>query len=59
MADEDERCAPAAPAKARGRRGKAGHVVICNLPDALPVTEGELDMLERELGPFIAALLRR
>lgn len=50
---------PAPPAKARRRRGKAGHVVICDLPDPLPVTEGELDLLERELGPFIAALRRR
>jgi len=59
MPDEEAGGAPAAPSKARKRRGKAGHAVVCDLPDPLPVTEGELDLLERELGPFIAALRRR
>lgn len=32
--------------------------VLVDLPALLPVTEGELDLLERELLPFIGDILR-
>jgi hypothetical protein len=41
----------------RGREGK--FAVINELPDPLPVSEAELDILERELATFIATFLGR
>lgn len=32
--------------------------VLVALPDQLPVTDAELDLLERELGPFFAEMLK-
>ena len=39
-------------------RETAGYRVIVDLPDLLPVTEGELELLESELADFIAELLK-
>jgi hypothetical protein len=36
----------------------AGYKVIVDLPNLLPVTEGELELLESELTDFIAELLK-
>jgi hypothetical protein len=43
-------------ASAHGRRPPA-YKVLVDLPDPLPVTEAELDLLESELAAFIAELL--
>jgi len=32
--------------------------VLLGLPDQLPVTDAELDLLERELAPFLAEMLK-
>jgi hypothetical protein len=42
----------------RNARQTAGYTVIIDLPDLLPVTEGELELLESELADFIAELLK-
>jgi hypothetical protein len=39
-------------------RETAGYEVVIDLPDLLPVTEGELELLETELADFIAELLK-
>lgn len=39
-------------------REPSGYKVIVDLPDLLPVTEGELELLESELADFIAELLK-
>ena len=54
---EDARPArPRIRAKKLGRQ--AGYKVMVDLPDLLPVTEGELELLEAELADFIAELLK-
>jgi hypothetical protein len=54
---EDAR--PRAPANSGKKpRETAGYRVIVDLPDLLPVTEGELELLESELSEFIAELLK-
>lgn len=35
----------------------AQYKVVSDLPDPLPITEGELELLETELSDFIAELL--
>ena len=73
--DRDDRYAagvgsPAAPRMAqdesaaslrvkRRKGGEGGYTVVSDLPDTLPVSEAELDLLEHVLGPEIAAMLRR
>ena len=50
---------PRAPANSgKKTRETAGYRVIVDLPDLLPVTEGELELLEAELADFIAELLK-
>lgn len=39
------------------RRSKRAYRVVTDLPDVLPVTEAELDLLEAVLAGFIAELL--
>jgi hypothetical protein len=39
-------------------RETSGYKVIVDLPDLLPVTGGELELLESELADFIAELLK-
>lgn len=51
--------APGAPANSgKKTRETSGYKVIVDLPDLLPVTEGELEFLEAELADFIAELLK-
>lgn len=54
-----EETRPQAPANSgKKTRETSGYKVIVDLPDLLPVTEGELELLESELADFIAELLR-
>jgi hypothetical protein len=55
-ADADSR--PAVRSRKRNV-GKTAFTLVTDQPERLPITEGELDLLERELSDFIAALLRR
>jgi len=58
-ADTAEDAGPPAPANsAKKPRETAGYRVVVDLPDLLPVTEGELELLEAELADFIAELLK-
>jgi hypothetical protein len=41
------------------RKTAQERAVLSNLPRVLPVTEDELDLLERELSDFISGLLRK
>jgi hypothetical protein len=45
------------PAKNKHRAND--YNVIVDMPDPLPVTEGELELLESELADFIAELLNK
>jgi hypothetical protein len=57
--ETEENTRPRAPANlGRNARETAGYKVIADLPDLLPVTEGELELLEAELADFIAELLK-
>ena len=47
-----------AASESRKTRPKAEYRVIVDLPDPLPITEAEIDLLERELADFLAELLR-
>ena len=50
---------PRAPANlGKKTQETSGYKVIVDLPDLLPVTEGELELLEAELADFIAELLK-
>ena len=50
---------PRAPANSGKKpRETAGYKVVVDLPDLLPVAEGELELLESELADFIAELLK-
>ena len=51
-------CAPAVSRKAR-RQNTEDYTVIIDLPDPLPVTDAELELLESELAEFIAELLKK
>jgi len=54
-----EDAGPAAPAHSdKKTRETNGYRVLVDLPDLLPVTEGELELLEAELSDFIAELLK-
>jgi hypothetical protein len=54
-----EEARPHAPANlGKKTRETSGYKVIVDLPDLLPVTEGELELLEAELADFIAELLK-
>ena len=54
---EDAR--PRAPANSAQKDSETnGYKVLVDLPDLLPVTEGELELLESELADFIAELLK-
>jgi hypothetical protein len=41
------------------QKHKNDYTVILDMPDPLPVTEGELELLESELADFIAELLKK
>ncbi len=53
---EDAR--PRALNSGKKTRETNGYKVLVDLPDLLPVTEGELELLESELADFIADLLK-
>ncbi len=58
-AETAEDARPRAPANsAKKTRETNGYKVLVDLPDLLPVTEGELELLEAELADFIAELLK-
>jgi len=44
-------------AKEQSLRRAADYTVIVDLPDPLPITEAEIEMLERELADFFEELL--
>jgi hypothetical protein len=48
----------AAANSSKKTRQTNGYKVIVDLPDLLPVTEGELELLESELADFIAELVK-
>jgi hypothetical protein len=49
----------AARASRKNTRSAEDYTVILDLPDPLPVTEAELELLESELADFIAELLKK
>lgn len=49
-----------APVSPKNRRQRAeDYTVIVDLPDPLPITEAEIELLEAELADFIAELLKK
>ena len=48
-----------AHARASGKRRPEDYTVIVDLPDPLPITEAEIELLESELADFIAELLKK
>lgn len=48
-----------APASGKHKHRANDYTVIVDMPDPLPVTEGELELLESELADFIAELLKK
>lgn len=50
---------PRAPQPGKHKHRAHDYTVIVDMPDPLPVTEGELELLESELADFIAELLKK
>ena len=48
-----------APAPRKSRQRAEDYTVIVDLPDPLPITEAEIELLESELADFIAELLKK
>jgi hypothetical protein len=48
-----------APVPAKHKHRGNDYTVIVDMPDPLPVTEAELELLESELADFIAELLKK
>jgi hypothetical protein len=48
-----------APAPRKHRQRAEDYTVIVDLPDPLPITEAEIELLESELADFIAELLKK
>jgi hypothetical protein len=58
--EEAKIAASPAPAASRKSRQRAeDYTVIVDLPDPLPITEAEIELLESELADFIAELLKK
>lgn len=58
--EEGNGAASPAPAASRKSRQRAeDYTVIVDLPDPLPITEAEIELLESELADFIAELLKK
>lgn len=55
-AEAADRRAPVSP---KSKRTANDYKVIIDMPDPLPVTDGELELLESELADFIAELLKK
>ena len=49
----------AAPVARKSRQRAEDYTVIVDLPDPLPITEAEIELLESELADFIAELLKK
>lgn len=49
----------AAPVARKSRQRAEDYNVIVDLPDPLPITEAEIELLESELADFIAELLKK
>ncbi len=58
-AEEAKRFAFPATAPPKSRQRAEDYTVIVDLPDALPITEAEIELLESELADFIAELLKK
>ncbi len=59
-AEEAKGSASPAPVSSRKSRQRAeDYTVIVDLPDSLPITEPEIELLESELTDFIAELLKK
>ena len=56
-AAEDARAG--APVARKSRQRAEDYTVIVDLPDPLPITEAEIELLESELADFIAELLKK
>lgn len=57
---EGRRKTAGAPASPKSRRQRAeDYTVIVDLPDPLPITEAEIELLEAELADFIVELLKK
>lgn len=57
---EAEDARTAAPVRSsKGRQRAEDYTVIVDLPDPLPITETEIELLESELADFIAELLKK
>jgi len=54
-----EGAAAVAPASRKSRQRAEDYSVIVDLPDLLPITEAEIELLESELADFIAGLLKK
>ena len=48
-----------APVAQKSRQRAEDYTVIVDLPDPLPITEAEIELLESELADFIAELLKK
>ncbi|MBI1181533.1 MAG: hypothetical protein GC201_13340 [Alphaproteobacteria bacterium] len=48
-----------APSRKARRHSADDYTVIVDLPDPLPITEAEIELLESELADFIAELLKK
>ncbi|MBV8978203.1 MAG: hypothetical protein JOZ13_12580 [Alphaproteobacteria bacterium] len=58
-AETGEDTCPGAPSNlGKKTPNSTAYKVIVDLPEPLPVTEGELELLESELADFIAELLK-
>jgi hypothetical protein len=58
MPDDGVRRALSISGKRPRRAHESDYEVLVDLPDPLPVTKAELDLLENELSAFIAELLK-
>lgn len=47
------------PSRKARRHSADDYTVIVDLPDPLPITEAEIELLESELADFIAELLKK
>ena len=48
-----------APVSRKSKRSTNDYKVIIDMPDPLPITEAEIELLESELADFIAELLKK
>ena len=58
-AEEAKSAASPVRAARKSRQRADDYTVIVDLPDPLPITEAEIELLESELADFIAELLKK